>query len=1183
MANINLEDFQSKYGVKGASTSMSTQTDRMLIDEEEDEEVSQPRTLNLDQFKDKYGPNNIQGKDVSVDMGTKLRKDDLKAGTNLAKIRQYMVSRKGVQYNEKDGDSVVEDFVDHMRRFNTNLVSTSGEVRHITQADEATKVLAKDAYELYDKLGNVFVNDGFFGAVDGIKDYIFAAATDPTNYVGALTGGISKGVSLGVGQGAKQLVKRAAIEAGRNAMKNGATAQAAEQVGKKAAEGVARRLVEKGVKGPAAKALRVRIAEREKQNFLRLARGRGRKEYLDGLSKDAIKKSLYATTAIDATLSMVNDYQIQSVMLDVGAQEEYSLFQTGFSSLLGAVGGGAQLVGGKFKGASGLGDTKAQLKEAGMKADIESDIQSAMLIALPEKEISRVTTHLNKTIDEWEKKVKRGNSLFETSTLPAELLYDIMLGPDGKGGVAKVFKDNGMKLNKSLRITDVMTNVLRQMPQDDIQSIAKRMQPLAGYTLGDTTEIAQSLGDFIAAKVSNGMKLGNVMSQTRKSIDVGLAHGTKTMDNMVRNPATKEALEKESEKVKRMKLGGYTQSVWRRLLVSSPATSAINVMGFGQFYVGSTIADLTSMTAAYTAGLAMGGTLTKAGRESLRIGGAYKSMQAQKMRNLMDPYTTHDAYMSFLDQHKDVKKVLFESVTGGVERSGGRFGIDPNAKWFQNVENATTAMNRLTGVRIQDTFTKSQMFMSEMDKYLRLKKGRTLQEVLRDGDLDKIDDSVIGNALDNTMKSVYSKDYTTDDQLLSAAAKQIENFSNIPVLGTILPFGRFFNNTIATAYQWSVGGGVEAMSAIFKSEKRNIETVEAEARSLVGMSSIGLAMHYDEEKQKKGLAYNEIDAGGGTIVDAKNTFPFSVFLAAGRIGNLSKQGETVPKELLQEMGTQLAVGQFARDAQFGNDINNVLDVLVNQEDGARKASMLALYKMTGNFTAGFTRPLDAVNKLTGFITDTDAAKDVRQAKGGAVFTQSATKYFDNILEAFTDKAESVTGEELRVATREGSVQDANPLSRIFGVTIKPTRTATEMAYSMSEMQPWTASERSNLPEYDRIFNTNIAPVLEVQMQHLLNSKMFKSAGLSEKRIMLTKTLSKVKTDVRTSLSKYGTGDEVILSIRRKAMGSGSKNHRDIALKAMKEKLNFSGSIQDMSYSELQYFMDYVDYLKDIYK
>lgn len=1183
MATINFEEFKSKYGPGSASTGLSSQTDMMMEDEEDDDEVSQPRTLNLEQFKDKYGPKSIQDKDVAVDMGTKLRKDDLKIGANLDKIRNYMVSRKGVQYLEKEGDDVVEDFVDHMRRFNTNLVSTSGEVRHITQADEANKVIAKDAYELYDKLGNVFVNDGFFGAVDGIKDYIVAAATDPSNYIGVLTGGIGKAATFGVGQSAKMLVKRAAVEAGRNAIKNGATAQAAKKVGQEAGESVAKRLAEKGVKGPAAKALRLRIAEREKQNFLRIARQKGRKEYLKEVGKGSLKKSLYATTAIDATLSMVNDYQIQSVMLEVGAQEEYSLFQTGFSSLLGAVGGGAQLVGSKFRGASGLEDIDIKIKEGAMKADVESDIQAAILIALPKEEVSKVSKHINKTMDEWEKKVKRGNNLFETSTLPAELLYDIMLGPDGKGGVAKVFKDNGMKLNKSLRITDVMTNVLRQMPQDEIQGIAKRMQPLAGYTLGDTTEIAQSLGDFIAAKVSNGMKLGNVMSQTRKAVDASLAHGVKTMDNMVRNPAIKEALEEETGKVKRMKLGGYTQSVWRRLLVSSPATSAINVMGFGQFYVGSTIADLTSMTGAYTAGLAMGGNLTKAGRESLRVAGAFKSIQAQKMRNLMDPYTTHDAYMKFLDQHKNVKKVLFESVTGGVERSGDRFGIDPNAKWFQNVESMTTAMSRLTGVRIQDTFTKSQMFMTEMDKYLRLKKDKTLKEVLEQGDFDAIDDSVIGNALDNTMKSVYAKDYTTDDQLLGIVAKQVESFSNIPVVGTILPFGRFFNNTIATAYQWSAGGAVEAMSAIVRSEKRSIETVEAAARSLVGITSIGLAMQYDKEKQKKGLAYNELDVGGGTIVDAKNTFPFSVFLAAGRIGNLIEQDEVVPPELLLEMSTQLAVGQFARDAQFGNDINNIMDVLVNQEEGARKASFMALGKVTGNFTAGFTRPLDAVNKITGFITDTDTAKDVRQAKGGAVFTQSATKYFDNILEAFTDKAESITGEELRVATREGPIQDANPISRIFGITVKPARTATEMVYSMSEMQPWTASERSKLPEYDKVFNTSIAPILELQMQNLVSSKLFKSAGLSEKRIMLKETLSKVKGDVREVISKYSTQENGILAIRRKAMSTGSKNHRDIAMKAMRDKFNFSGSIQDMSYSELQYFMDYIDLLKDIYE
>ena len=1181
MATINFEEFKSKYGPGSVSTGLSSQTDMMMEDEEDDDEVSQPRTLNLEQFKDKYGPKSIQGKDVAVDMGAKLRKDDLKVGANLDKIRNYMVSRKGVQYLEKEGDAVVEDFVDHMRWFNGNMVSTAGEVRYISQADEKNKVLAKDAYELYDKLGNVFVNDGFFGAVDGIKDYILASVADPSNYVGVLTGGISKGIGLGVSQGAKNLVKRAAVEAGRDAMKSGANAQAAKEVADKAVDSISRRLAEAGVKIPSSRDMILRLAEREKQNFLRTARARGRQEFIQGINKKSVKKSLYATTGVDATLSMLNDYQIQSLMLDVGAQDEYSMLQTGFSSLLGAVGGGAQLVGGKFKGASGLDDTGLKLKEAAGKADIESDVQATMLIKLDKQKVKYVTTHLNKTIDEWEKKVKRGNSLFETSTLPAELLHDIMLGPDGKGGIAKVFEDSGMQLNKNLRITDVMTNVLRQMPQDDIQGIAKRMQPLAGYTLGDTTEIAQSLGDFIAAKVSNGMKLGNVMSQTRKTVDASLAHGVKIMDNMVRNPAIKEALEEEAGKVKRMKLGGYTQSVWRRLLVSSPATSAINVMGFGQYYVGSTIADLFSGTAAFTAGLAMGGNLTKVGRENLRVGKAFMSIQAQKMRNLMDPYTTHDAYMEFLDKNKDVKKRLFESVAGGVERSGDRFGIDPNAKWFQAVEASTTAMNRWTGVRIQDTFTKSQMFMTEMDKYLRLKKDKTLKEVLEEGDLNAIDDSVIGNALDNTMKSVYSKDYTTDDQLLGIVAKQVENFSNIPVLGTILPFGRFFNNVIATAYQWSPIASVEAASRIIRKEGRNVEAVEAFSRGLVGTTALGLAMHYDEERQKKNLAYNELDVNGTTI-DAKNTFPFSVFLAAGRIGNLIKQDEVVPPELLREIGTQLAVGQFARDAQFGNDINNVLDVLVNQEDGARKASALALYKMTGNFTAGFTRPLDAVNKLTGFITDTDAAKDVRQAKGSDVFTQSATKYFDNILEAFTDKAESITGEELRVATREGSIRDANPLARIFGITIMPAKTATETVYSMSEMQAWTASERSNLPEYDKVFNTSIAPVLEAHMQYLLKRPDFKAAGLSKKREMLNETVNRVKGNIRKSLSKYGTGDEVVLSIRRKAMGQ-KKNYKNMALKAMREQFNFSGSIQNMSYSELQYFLDYIDYIKTTIK
>ena len=153
--------------------------------------------------------------------------------------------------------------------------------------------------------------------------------------------------------------------------------------------------------------------------------------------------------------------------------------------------------------------------------------------------------------------------------------------------------------------------------------------------------------------------------------------------------------------------------------------------------------------------------------------------------------------------------------------------------------------------------------------------------------------------------------------------------------------------------------------------------------------------------------------------------------------NLAAKGQPVPRELSTEVLTQLAVGQVARDVQFGNDLLNAMDTVFNFDEGQRGASTDAFLKATGNVVAGVTRPLDVVNKLTGYVMGNDGAKDVRQAEGMNIFTQSATKYMDNILESFVDKTDSITGEQLRVATREGEVYDPAPLARIFGLTVKP--------------------------------------------------------------------------------------------------------------------------------------------------
>ena len=1097
---------------------------------------------------------------LSFDPEETLSVDDIRKDYKYNQpIRDYMIERMGVDYQTKSDEDVVDDFVKHMRYFNSNTVMTAGEVRFVTKANDRQKETARKAYQIYDQLGNVFVNDGLMGAVKGVGDYVFAAASDPTNYLGILTGGIGRAAAGGVQVSGKQVIKAAVRKAGRDALRSGATKKAAREAGRKAGKEAAERAAARGMTDKRTKGIYDKVSKLVETEAKKTIPRDAMKEAQKNLFRTAATKSLYATTALDATAAVYQDIANQEIMLDVGAQETFSKTQSAFSGLLGGVAGGAQLVARKLgAGKSGFEDTRT---------------------------------------DKWNAKVARGKKGRGEVIDDSQLIREIMFGDvEGEiGGLVGVFRSKGYKVGKEVHISDVMTNVANSLTQKELEDINIAFAKHTGFKFGDLTGARVKLGDLMADRFSEAGKTLQVASQVSKTLNSGLLAAEtkiKLQSNTIKKAEESEKTLADGTKVpKPPEPLRYGQSVWKRLLVSSPATTALNVAGFSQYYVGQTIADLFSSTALMTKGVAQSTYNTKAAQESFRQARALSSLQVQKLRNLMDPYTTRDAYMKFLEdpENLDAQKVLFETMAGGVDASAKRYGMNPDSKAFRNVEAFTRAMNQITGVRIQDTFTKSQMFMTDMDKYLRLKRGVTLKEALLSDDII-IDDEVISGALDTTLKSVFAKDYTTKEQpeIIRTAAKFVETVSNTPFLGTILPFGRFFNNVVATAYQWGPFSAPETLlkpmyKRIVKKEGMGVSEMDAAARTTVGIAGLILASQYDKERRDEGLGVYEINVGGGKIIDAKNTYPFSAFLAAGRIFNMKLNGETVPPELIQEMGTQVAVGQLAKDAQFGNDLNNLLDVLINQDEGARGAQFDAFNKTFGNFLAGVTRPLDAVNKVVGFAMGTDAAKDVRQADGLGLFTQTSTKYFDNILEAFIGKTDTITGEDLKVATREGEIYDANPFARIFGLTIKQGRTATEKAYSMSEMQAWTANERSKLPAYDRAFNGMLAPILERQTQRLLRTEQFMKADLPERRGMLKAVLRSAKKQIRERLDDgYTTGDNVKLRAAYKAKSKFSKEITTEAKKVLKEKFGVSGDIEDYSFAELDLFISYSEHLKDAY-
>ena len=1131
----------------------------------------------------------------------------------LNPIREYMIERKGVDYRDAPDEKVVDDFVKHMRYFNTNVLSTSGEMRFVSKADEEKKLKAKRAYDIYDNLGNVFVNDGALGAVSGVGDYIMAGAKDPTTYLGLLTGGLGKFAAGSVTFTGKKAVNEIVRRAAKEAALGGAGREAAKQAGLQAGKVAAKRAVARGARSDVADRAAARVAKQVAKENRRMLARKASREAQDKLFDSAGKKSLIATTAIDGTMAMLQDNMAQRTLMQAGSQEKYSVLQTGFSSLLGGVAGAAQLGFGKFRGASNL----AEDADEALTGITNRIIEEAMPL-LPSDQTNKVKNTFIQAADEWGRKVERGK-LYDQAVMPSELINDIVFGVDYKGteetlgGIAKVMKANGIRMTRKMTVSDLMTNVVRNFDDDAILEINQALKG-AGFQVGDLTGNQGKVSDLLARKLSQAGATLNVQSQLRKMLDSSIVAAQDALASTIDNIDAKQEIGKELKRAQRLR---YGQSVWKRMLVSSPATTAINVFGFGQFYVGQTMADIFNSGVLGAKGLAQMYTNPKEATRTFQQARALTLVQGQKFRNLLDPYTTHREYMKFLarEENKDIKKILFETYAGGVDQStAARYGIDPDGKVVKVTEAIADASAQISGVRIQDTFTKSQMFMTEMDKYLRTQKNMTLRQALND-DGAEIGEDVIQAAIDGTLKSVYAKDYTQQDQLLGQVAKLVEVASNTPGIGTVIPFGRFMNNVVGSAYQWSPLAGMSVLrdftrrtrllgKTVFRDSadvrtgkgvlntEATLDEREAFGRFLVGSTGLYLAAEYDKQRQEKNLGVFEIDAGGGTIVDAKNTFPFSIFLAVGRVANNMVSGKPVPRELTTEALTQLAVGQVAKDIQFGNDLMNALDAITNvgQEGANRGANIDAFFKATGNVVAGVTRPLDFVNKLTGFIAGNDTGKDIRQADGANVFTQSATKYVDNIFESFVDAIgqadvgdKAVTGTELRVASREGEVYDPNPLARIFGLRIKPGRTATEKAYTMAEMHDWTASERTKVPAYDRVFNTMIAPIMERELQRLVEHPEFKKGDLNARRQLLKKRVRNIKTYVRKRMEEGHGGNENARLRMAAKISNVDKEIKTDALRMAKEQFGIDGKVEDMDYRELGIVQDYIDYLRDMYR
>ena len=1038
---------------------------------------------------------------------------------SLRRIKEYMESRHGIGVaDDLSDEDIVDKFINHMRSFQGgNSITTLGETAWLAKADEDTRAVAGQAYGTFDKLGNLFGDQNTLSEkVDGVFDYAKSAILDPANLIAFGAGRLASGLT---GKLAGRWARAKAIEEVAKLGPNATQAAKARTYNN---------FIEKSIRG-------ARIKEGPSAR---------------------VKKELAAATGTDAALSLGIDVAYQNGMIMSMQQEDWSEFQSGLAALGGLVGGGVS--------AFSVGVRKTS-KPKGVTAQFTPDKNLAIKLASQQKEFrKKAGKNLQKILEDSIKvfttlkqksafyKQEKAELAEKQGFTDKEALDEVLfwkyffLGSDRAGvkGLAQSMRDAGINFEKRFEgdgITNFAADVIREnLSGADLDKFiatmekgltgAKTKASLPNFKKGlealrlqkgkvlSNREKLDFFSKRMASNISNSGKYLAIMRQFGREI----AENQKNVnaDELIHNlqdPVEETILNKVTN------VTNYAQNVIIRNIVTNPGTTALNLVGWSAYSTAQTVADVIK------AALYSGTALTKMalGLETDKKG-LYLSRVAQlninKVRNLLDPETTFEAFESYLKARPEAQKELMRYLSGCVDnlRSAKQFGFDPEDNMFgRSTENFTNFMQTMYAVKGQDVYTKSVEFFYNIEKQLIKNYGKTYNELVNETpnltEFFSTDQyiKVEAKAIDDTLRSVFSKKYgakTYDfgKDPLGSFAKAVEDFRKVPVLGLAMPFGQFFNNTLAFMADFTpLGTGREIYKYFTKQES---DVGDAMAKAAIGMTTVRYFAQEELKNIDEGLAWSEKrDPDTGMVRDLRYDYPYSLFKMAGRMFAHLKRGEEIPQDLIQVASETFGFRQFTR--QLGEYEFGIGQMVQGLASGELSLTKEAVGKIVGNVASqaisGVTRPIDPINQVVGLAQGEDF-KAIDRKQGLKVLNNSL-RYVDNIfaslgVELAPEKFKGTTGEKGR-----------SQISKVVGFREVPKHSYTQRMFNVIGRPEWRTNIFSRVPEADNRVNELLFTFLERNAAFVFNSKRFKEGSMRTKIKLVNNALTTSKKQVKTRL------------------------------------------------------------------
>jgi len=1049
-----------------------------------------------------------------------------------------------------------------------HTVTTANEVAYSAMADDDTKAKLGKGYILFENMDNIFTGEGTWGdTFDGVKDYMSAAIWDPTT---ALSLGVGRAWTMGGAKGSAKALSVAAKTAYKTQLQKSIAAGATKSAAKAAATRAQHGVFSAGL---------TKLAT-------------------TGIPKVApgVAKRVLAYGAPDLVIGTGTDIAYQSVLLDTGAQDKYSYAQTGIAAL-GAIAIPALVESGKLsaKGLSRLTEGTELAKVFGAYKEIKMTAvgQNAATITQQIKDridLTKVDADLRVGLQGFKDSIPKYLAWAKDDIVDAKDFAALVLKQDGielsvdqkklgfyrsflfgaKDGSTKGFveslKDAGFVYyprGADDKVTNWLGDAISWIPDKTMKDFVEGYEAAVGSKLGIGYTPKDIAANFKLSQSLSGQELWN--SRYAAGLLKKRPNGNTTVGEMLEGMFVRGADEEDAGGPQRLH---YLQSIWKRMVTAHPGTTGLNVKGWSQMSVMNSVSDLVLGGLNYGQAafkLAKGDTL---GAKYLAQHGKGSILGSiRRGYNLLDFNDTIDTAWNYLNIQPEVADKLFRDIAGdgGVGEAIERFGLDPNSKLNQLTEGAIHKVQQITGVRLQDEMTKLFSFQSNLDQAIMREYGQGFNEFMARPDFliemasERYATQVTAPALDRTLRETASKSWSEKkgSSWMLGFAKKIEQASNDSMFGYAIPFGRFFNTSMAVMGDYSMINF--ARHGLKKINGKTVDMAEDEgaelfAKGLVGWSALAIMGKGAEEKISEGLAWNQEREADGSIKDVTYDFPESAFRAmAQAVGHKMKDGE-VPVELKEEIAMVLGGQTFRSSEESIKAFWNLAESIVGLDEAGVAEQATEIFKnFTSNLVSGFTRPLDPINQAAMLFSEDYTQMDRRQ---GYKFINEATRYVDKLdsLVGLPD-----TDEPQRYSPTKGSTQTQDFGKVLGGVRSTAEPTPIDRMLSSVGLRDWQAIKWDGSPEVKNRMDQLIAPILNAEAAFQLRKHPdFYDLPLEERRFLVDGIIDGAKKKTRALLDK-GVGEDASLKIIREIEGKSKAQ-----VKKVMDKLGYEGDLTDIA-------------------